>query len=42
MYLSSRGGFLFLVLIVVIFAVTTIPKLYSQEELVTAKSIGFE
>jgi hypothetical protein len=42
MYLSSRGGFLFLVLIVVIFAVTTIPKLYSQEELVTAKSIVFE
>ena len=42
MYLSSRGGFLFLVLIVSIFAVTTIPKLYSQEELVTAKSIGFE
>lgn len=42
MYLSSRGGFLFLVLIVVIFAVTAIPKLYSQEELVTAKSIGFE
>jgi len=42
MYLPSRGGFLFLVLIVAIFAVTTIPKLYSQEELVTAKSIGFE
>jgi len=42
MYLSSRGGFLFLVLIVSIFAVTTIPELYSQKELVTAKSIGFE
>ena len=42
MYLSSRGGFLFLVLIVSIFVVTTIPELYSQKELVTAKSIGFE
>jgi hypothetical protein len=42
MYLSSRRSFLFLVLIVSIFAVATIPELYSQEELVTAKSIGFE
>lgn len=42
MYLPLRGSFFFLVLIVAIFAVTTIPKLYSQEELVTAKSIGFE
>lgn len=42
MYLSSRGGFFFLVLIVCIFVVSTIPELYSQEELVKAKSIGFE
>jgi hypothetical protein len=42
MYLSSRGGFFFLILIVGIFVVTTIPDLYSQEELVKAKSVGFE
>ena len=42
MYLFSRGSFFFLVLIVSIFAITTIPKLYSQQELVTAKSIVFE
>ncbi len=42
MYLFTRGDFLFLFLIVSIFVVTTIPELYSQNEVVTAKSIGFE
>jgi len=42
MYLSSRGGLLLLILIVCIFAVTALPDLYSQEEVVKAKSIGFE
>ena len=41
MYLP-RGVFFFLILIVSVFVVTTIPELYAQENTVTAKSVGFE
>jgi hypothetical protein len=42
MHFSKRGIILSLILITSIFTLTTIPELYGQEQLVTAKSIGFE
>ena len=42
MHFSKRGIILSLILITSIFTLTTIPELYGQAQLVTAKSIGFE
>jgi len=42
MYFSNKGIILSLILITSIFTLTSIPELYSQEQLITAKSIGFE
>ena len=42
MYFSNKGIIISLILITSILTLTNVPELYSQTQLVTAKSIGFE